>query len=315
MDKIKKPSILQVNLLYLFLAIAFINIGALVQSIDVIKGLLFTEYILILIPSLLLILIMKVPIKKFLRLNKISFKQILLIIIITIFTYPMAVFLQGIFLTLLDSFTDFIPNQIPTPNSSESYLYGLFVMAITPGICEEFMFRGVILNAYDKLGYKKSIIITAALFGMFHFTLVNFIGPFVLGIVFGIMVYKTNSIYTSMIAHSINNAIALSILYFVNKYSYNLDEIAAQETSINSTNSILVSLFLVLGLLFICFFIVKTSLKHLGNISDHIGESRFKTVEETNRYTRENNLLNYLPIGIVVLLFFYMNIKYIITLV
>ncbi len=76
------------------------------------------------------------------------------------------------------------------------------------------MFRGVILNAYNKLGYRKSIIITGVLFGLFHFTILNFVGPAILGIIFGIMVYKTNSLYSSIIAHTVNNGIALTIGYF-----------------------------------------------------------------------------------------------------
>lgn len=312
MDKIKRPSIFQVNLLYLFLAIAFINIGALVQNRDLMQGLLFTEYILILLPSLLLILFTKTRMKKFLRLNKINLKQIILTIIITIFAYPLAVFLQGLFLIILDTFTNFIPNEIPAPTTPESYLYGLFVMGISPGICEEVMFRGVILNAYDRLGYKKSILITAALFGMFHFTLVNFMGPFILGIIFGIMVYKTNSIYTAIIAHGINNSIALSILYLTNKYSYILNDMAAAEENIVSTGSLIASVAIGFGFLIICFLIVKKSLKHLGNISDNIDEYQSQDMEYSKR---RFNPLKYLPIGIVIIMFFYMNFKYIITIV
>src|SRR5699024_387682 len=43
-----------------------------------------------------------------------------------------------------------------------------------------------------------------------------FIGTFLLGIVFGIMVYKTNSIYPAMIGHTVNNGISMIISYFAN---------------------------------------------------------------------------------------------------
>lgn len=263
MNERLKPSIFHVNTFYLALAIIFINIGGIVQGWDQIKGLLFTEYIIILLPSLLFILIQKLPAKKFLKLNKISLKQILLVMIITIFTYPLAVFVQGVFLTILDSFTHFIANEIPPPTDYQSFIYGLFVMGITPGICEEIMFRGVIQGTYDKLGYKKSIIITSILFAMFHFTLVNFIGPLILGIVFGIMVHKTNSLYTSIIGHALNNSIALSILYVINKNSHLIDEILAQEANSSGNNSSLLPI--IIGLLFLstCFIIVKKAFESL----------------------------------------------------
>src|SRR5690606_32129033 len=93
------------------------------------------------------------------------------------------------------------------------------VIAIAPGICEEVMFRGTISKAYESLGYRKSIIITAILFGIFHFNIMNLVGPIFLGIILGILVYKTNSLYASIIGHAINNGIALSIGFLVTKFA------------------------------------------------------------------------------------------------
>ena len=53
------------------------------------------------------------------------------------------------------------------------------------------------------------------LFRSYHFNIQNLLGPIFLGVIFGYMVYKTGSIFTSMIAHGVNNAIALSISYFL----------------------------------------------------------------------------------------------------
>lgn len=310
MEDRRKLSIFQVNLFYLFLAIAFINIGPKVQGIDLYMGLLFTEYIIILLPSLLLIKSNKLSIKKTLRLNKISLKQILLVIIITVFTYPLAVFAQGIFLTILDAFAEFAPNVLPVSTDPKGLLYGLFVMSITPGICEEIMFRGVILNAYDKLGYKKGILITALLFGIFHFNLVNFIGPLILGIVFGIMVYRTNSLYSSIIGHTLNNAIAVGILYFVNKYADLFDEVLEQEPSVVANSSVLIPTIIGLLFLFLCYKIVRKSLNSLGEIPKLTEEIEAAAIKEDRKV---NKALKYLPIGIVLIMFFYMNFKYMIT--
>lgn len=311
MDESQRPSIFEANTFYLFLAIVFINIGGIVQGLDEIKGLLFTEYIIILLPSLLFVIIKKIPGKKFLKLNRISLKQVLLVIIITIFTYPLAVFVQGIFLTILSSFTEFVPNNIPAATDTKGFLYGLFAMSISAGICEEVMFRGVILNTYNKLGYKKSIFITAALFAMFHFTLVNFIGPFILGIVFGIMVYRTNSIYSSIIAHGVNNAIALGILYFVNKYSEAINSIVEEESNIGFSGSDIIPMIIGLIFLTLCFLIVKKSLKSLGDMPKDKYKMEFGEVE---LHKEKFNPIKYFPIWVVITIFLYINLKYILTL-
>lgn len=310
MEKSKRPSIFEVNLLYLFLAITFINIGPIVQKMDEIMGLLFTEYIIILLPSLLFILIRKIPMKKFLRLNKISFKQVLLVIIISLFTYPLAVFAQGVFLLILDSFSQFVPNQIPAPVGAQGLIYGLFTMSISAGICEEVMFRGLIMGAYDKLGYKKSILITALLFGIFHFTLVNFIGPLILGIIFGIMVHKTKSLYSSIIAHATNNAIAVGILYFLNKYSSLINDMVLEEPKPASSGSELILVFIIMAFLSLSYIIVKKALASLGDIEKN---ENIKDLGEIEVYKEENNYIKYLPLTIVVIMFFYINFKYIIS--
>src|SRR5699024_4587010 len=95
------------------------------------------------------------------------------------------------------------------------------------------MFRGTIMNAYEGLSKKKAIIYSAVLFGLFHLNLQNLVGPILLGIIFGIIVYKTNSIYSSIIAHTINNGIALTIGYLTFKGDQNLVDtgVAAPEIS------------------------------------------------------------------------------------
>lgn len=137
-----KPSIFEVNILYLLLGIGLLLIGSTVQSIDIYSGLLVTEYILILLPSLLFIQVKGYSFKKVLRLNKIKVKQILMVIIITIFTYPLAVFLQAILIGILSTFREITPTGVPMPQDGLQYIMSFFIIAISPGICEEVMFRG-----------------------------------------------------------------------------------------------------------------------------------------------------------------------------
>ena len=233
------------------------------QYRELFSGLLITEYLIILLPSLLFIKAKGRSIKKTLRLNKIGLRQIILVIGITILTYPIAVFFFSFLLTIINLFREITPSSVPMPHDGLQYLISFFIIAVSPGICEEVLFRGVMLDSYSKTGYKKSIIITALLFGMFHFNILNFIGPTILGIVFGIMVYKTNSIYSSMIGHTVNNGIALTLGFFLNKYQGEIDQLAMESsTSIESTSFGPANL---IGLTFLvlCFFMVKSMLNRL----------------------------------------------------
>lgn len=217
MDRIERPSILETNILYLFLGILLWVGGSIVQSKELYSGLLITEYIIILIPNLVYLKLMGFSLKKVLRLNKINLKQIGYIILITIFAYPIAIFFNYIMTIFLSYFGNTLLDPIPMADDSLMYFISLFVIALAPGICEEVMFRGTIMSAYGNLGRKKAIIYSSILFGIFHLNLQNLLGPIVLGIVLGITVYKTNSIYASIIGHTLSNGIAVTIGYFTIK--------------------------------------------------------------------------------------------------
>ena len=152
-----------------------------------------------------------------LRLNRINFKQILLTILIVLFSYPVAVFLNFIGIALLGKFAKAQPTPIPLPSNLKEYLLSFLIIALTPGICEETMFRGFIMSSYDRFGKKKAIVYSAILFGIFHFNMQNLLGPIYLGILFGTIAYKTNSIYPTMIGHTVNNTIALTIGYIATR--------------------------------------------------------------------------------------------------
>lgn len=323
-----KPSIFEANLLYLVLGVALLTIGGFFQNRELYSGLLITEYILILLPCLLLLIIKGAPIKETLRLNKIRLRQIILVVFITIFTYPLAVFFQAIFIGMLNTFKDMVPTTVPMPNDGLQYLISFFIIAVTPGICEEIMFRGVIMDAYGRLNHRKSIVISALLFGMFHFNLMNFVGPTILGIVFGIMVYKTNSIYSSIVGHTVNNGIALTIGFLLSKYQEEIDSMLMEpdmvpETAFVGISSVIVPfIFLVL-----CFLIVKTLMNQLESYdqkeikgsnfgSNNYGYIDSNTMEDlcnykdiTNR-SRRIDRVKYLPVVIVIFIFVLLNWLY-----
>ncbi|MDD5603786.1 MAG: CPBP family intramembrane metalloprotease, partial [Eubacteriales bacterium] len=120
---------------------------------------------------------------------------------------------NGIIIYLLQYIGEVPAQQIPIPVTLYDYLRGLFIVALTPAICEELLHRGVMLSAYENRGSMRAVVITAILFGIFHFDVSNLLGPILIGIVIGIYVIRTNSIFAGVLAHFLNNAIAESILY------------------------------------------------------------------------------------------------------
>lgn len=299
-------SIYKTNLLYFILAIVFLLVGGVTQNVNIFFGVLVTEVLIIALPSIMFVKLKGLNFKKVFRLNKIGFKNIILIFFITILVYPISVFFQTIFVSIIDLLRPLNPDIIPLPVeiSQTPFLWAVFFVAVLPGICEEIMFRGTILRAYEKIGIQRAIIITAILFGMFHFNIINFIGPTILGIVFGIMVYKTNSIYSSMIGHTLNNSIALVLNYFMMKNMDTINNISGQETDVDTLQTIMA--FAIVGVFILLLIkIVKTLLNKLT-------PSTVEYLEEIEtEYLHNNNFLSYAPIIIVSIMFFVFNFMFI----
>lgn len=90
------------------------------------------------------------------------------------------------------------------PNGA-SVIGVIIALCIIPAICEEFVFRSVLMRDYNKYGAKFSIIATALLFSMVHFDLSKFAIYFAGGVLLAMTVYITRSVVCSMLVHALYN--------------------------------------------------------------------------------------------------------------
>lgn len=299
MNEKNKLSIFEANILYLVLGILFFYFGGMAQRREVYSGLLITEYIIILLPNLGYLKLRNLSLKKTLRINNISLKQMGYIVLISVFSYPIAIFFNTLMLTILSFFGEMRPNLIPLPDNIPMYFFGLFVIALAPGICEEVMFRGTIMNAYGNLGRNKAIIYSAILFGFFHLNLQNLVGPIFLGLILGITAYKTNSIYASILGHGLNNGIALTIGYFTMKAQSKIGEVPAFE--IPHQMQMLIALSVVAIFALISLFILIRLINKLPGTE--------VAVDQDIEYS-ESKIIHYLPLIPILALYIIINIKY-----
>lgn len=306
MDELKKPSIFEANMVYLSLGFALLYIGYIVQSREVYSGLLITEYIIILLPNLLYLKLRGFSLKEVLKLNPINLKQIIYITLIMIFSYPIAVFLNAVVLIIINNFSDILPTAVPIPTNLLEYFLGMFVIALAPGICEEVMFRGTMKSSYDRLGYIKSIIITAVLFGVFHFNIMNLVGPIFLGIILGVLVYKTNSLLASILAHTLNNGIALTIGFIITKYSNQIDEMANNTPIIPEGTQMLITLITLGSLALISLGLVYFLLKNIPSYNKSLDINEYTEITFKEEKFKS---LKYVPLLIVFVTFIVLNIQ------
>lgn len=124
---------------------------------------------------------------------------------------PMAWFLawlQGFVLPipwdLIEGMSEFI-----IANDVQRVVWLVFLVAVTPAICEEAVFRGVLLGGTaGRMSPLRMILLNGAVFGAFHLsyaTVFRFIPTAWLGILLAYAAWRTRSIYTSSLMHFINN--------------------------------------------------------------------------------------------------------------
>lgn len=110
--------------------------------------------------------------------------------------------------------------------SNTDFIIALFVMAFLPALCEEVLFRGGLQNFLTRSTQKPwlSIVIVSILFSVVHFSYYGFLSRMFLGIVLGAIFHYSGKIWLSILGHFINNAVALTILFFYIKSGKSIDE-------------------------------------------------------------------------------------------
>ncbi len=96
----------------------------------------------------------------------------------------------------------------------------LFALALSPAICEELLFRGVLLRASwrpsaagaraaSPLATPAAVVLNGLLFALFHLSIYRLLPTFLLGAVLALTAMRTGSILPAMLFHLLNNAAAI----------------------------------------------------------------------------------------------------------
>lgn len=178
--------------------------------------LLIDQYGFIFLPVIIFTAVSRINIKEVFRLNPINLPAAIATIFIALavwfisqyFTIIIYQIYSGIFGPQENNLTDYIPNNIAL---------GVFLIALTPAICEEALFRGITLKAYENRGTIRAIVISSLLFAMIHQSVINFIGPLFIGLTAAFLVVKSNSIIPGILTHFTFNFTSTMLYYYNQK--------------------------------------------------------------------------------------------------
>ncbi|HBE72307.1 MAG TPA: hypothetical protein DDW52_29585 [Planctomycetaceae bacterium] len=96
----------------------------------------------------------------------------------------------------------------------------LFVFAIAPAICEEFLFRGFVLSSLGRLKPVWAILLSSVLFGLMHvltsqvLAVERFLPSTFMGIILGLIAVCTRSLWPAVIVHGLHNGLLLTTSHY-----------------------------------------------------------------------------------------------------
>lgn len=160
-----------------------------------------------------------------LRLNPVPvfplFSVILLAVISTLFS--------SVLTTLWGSLLDLIGLDLSgvtvVPETKEELMLSVIIVAAVPAVCEELLFRGYVLSAWEGRGTKYAILVSSVLFALMHGNIYGLPAYLFVGIIAGYLVFSLDSVYVGMIFHTVYNTACLVINYL------SVSEITAEETA------------------------------------------------------------------------------------
>ncbi len=220
----------------------------------------FGQFMLILAPTIFFARLQTNNLKNIFRLNAPKPGLVLLAILGIILIQP---FLQGYMY-----FQDYLLNSVPfikdilkpvndlfdvmeqstlkivKAHNWFEFIVVVFVIGVTPAICEEALFRGFSLSNLNKVASPlKAIFITGFLFAMYHFQPLNIIPLLILGCYLSFIVYYANSIYVGVLAHFLNNFFAAYYMFIYGKQDYETPHLTGDELT-NTIAAVLISFIL-----------------------------------------------------------------------
>lgn len=191
-------------------AVLFFYGGRIFPSLFGEAGLMVAQVTLLLVPALVFVALGRFDIPGTLSLGRPSAKQLAAGVLVILGGLPVAwmiAWLQSFVLPLPEGFLEAMSRMLDAEGAGR-VLWLLLLVAVTPALCEEVVFRGVLLGGTRELGARRAIALNALVFGAFHLSFESafrLLPTLWLGVLLASVVWYTRSLWVGMLMHFVNN--------------------------------------------------------------------------------------------------------------
>ncbi len=104
-------------------------------------------------------------------------------------------------------------SQLDLPEGGLGFVFSVISVAVFAALLEELVFRGAIMGSLLKFGKPFAIVVSSLLFALFHGNMEQIPFAFLVGLGLAFVVIETNSIWTGILIHFLNNFISVCLDY------------------------------------------------------------------------------------------------------
>lgn len=173
-------------------------------------GLLLAQWVALLVPVVLFARLRRLDLGQVFFLRKPAGRELTAGALVVLGGLPLALFLawlQGLFMEVPTELLEEL-QELVTADTAGRLLWLLLVLAVTPAICEEFLFRGFLLSSTERrFAPLPLFLLNGAVFGVFHLNAFRILPTAFLGVLLALVVWRTRSIWTGVLMHMINNGL------------------------------------------------------------------------------------------------------------
>ena len=152
----------------------------------------------------------------YIRLKRPRWLLVALAMLATLATLPLNILLSTFFSRLIGMPPELeeIGAILFTAHSVPELLWLVLVIGVTPGICEEVLFRGYAQRTLARTIGWKAILVIGLVFGLYHMQPLGLVTLAGMGMLFGMFFHRSDNLFPSMAAHFANNTAIVLLYYF-----------------------------------------------------------------------------------------------------
>lgn len=218
----KNKNYFKINLIYfvalILVATVFVfgHLGLITN--EILSSCLIQVVVMFAIPMLMYSVFMKKSVKTTLSdcgVKKINGKMIIISLVLGVVLYFINSFVADAFYGIITLFGyESLSSSTPISLNYTTLFKELVLSCVLPGICEEFLHRGILLHANKKHHNTHAcLIVSSILFGLTHLNIRQFFYAAILGYLMGYVSLVADSIFPCIIIHFMNNFLSNYFVY------------------------------------------------------------------------------------------------------